>query len=335
MRQEVGVSTAARSGMIVRPYRSEDEQEVLRLLLTSLGPGPAGERSPAFFRWKHLANPFGPSFMLVAEAGGRIVGLRAFLRWRFELDGRKVRAVRAVDTATHPDHQGRGIFRRLTLEALDVLRGEADLVFNTPNGRSLPGYLKMGWREVGRLPVAVRPRSASAVVTMLRARTPAEKWSLPSSAGEPAGDVVADRSAITRLLARAAAAGLRTRRTPEFLAWRYGFGPLCYRAVLAGRDAADGLALFRLRRRGSATEAAITDVLVPDGDPATARRLCRRAVRESGADYAIVAGRTRTVPGFVSVPRQGPTLVWRQVHPAATMPALPRWSLTLGDVELF
>ncbi len=35
-----------------------------------------------------------------------------------------------------------------------------DVVFNTPNDQSRPGYLKMGWSEVGRVPVAVRLRSA-------------------------------------------------------------------------------------------------------------------------------------------------------------------------------
>ena len=84
------------------------------------------------------------------------IGLRAFMRWRFDATGQDVRAVRAVDTATHPDHQGRGIFSRLTSEAIDLLRGDTDLIFNTPNEKSLPGYLKLGWRIVGRAPVLLR-----------------------------------------------------------------------------------------------------------------------------------------------------------------------------------
>ena len=46
---------------------------------------------------------------------------------------------RAVDTATDPEFQGRGIFTRLTLEALDALPAEGvELVFNTPNARASP-----------------------------------------------------------------------------------------------------------------------------------------------------------------------------------------------------
>jgi GNAT superfamily N-acetyltransferase len=72
-------------------------------------------------------------------------------------DGTTINAVRAVDTATHPDWQGRGIFSRLTLGALDDLRDDGvDCVFNTPNDKSRPGYLKMGWQQVGKVPVSVR-----------------------------------------------------------------------------------------------------------------------------------------------------------------------------------
>ena len=83
-------------------------------------------------------------------------GFRTLMRWEF-LDGeRVVRAVRAVDTATHPDYQGRSIFTRLTLHALDELVAEGvEFVFNTPNEQSRPGYLKMGWQVVGQLPTAV------------------------------------------------------------------------------------------------------------------------------------------------------------------------------------
>jgi GNAT superfamily N-acetyltransferase len=152
------VSRATTDPMTIRPYGDQDERSVLDLLTASLGPGPMGRRTADLFRWKHLENPFGRSVMLVAEETGRIVGLRAFMRWRFRAGSTSIRAVRAVDTATHPHHQGRGIFLRLTSDALALLRGDTDLVFNTPNDKSGPGYLKLGWRPVGRLTMSVRPR---------------------------------------------------------------------------------------------------------------------------------------------------------------------------------
>ncbi len=155
----------------IRPYAAEDEPAVIALLVGALGEGPSGHRTPDFFRWKHLENPFGESLLLVAELDGEIVGLRAFLRWGFTLGDRSLRAVRAVDTATRQDQRGKGIFSTLTKAALAELRTDTDLVFNTPNGSSRPGYLKMGWQEVGRVPVWMKVRRPVAFARGLRSAT--------------------------------------------------------------------------------------------------------------------------------------------------------------------
>src|SRR5262249_20381845 len=128
--------------LTIRRAGPEDESAVLELLAASLG-WKRDETFETFFAWKHERNPFGPSPAWVAVDAGRVVGFRTFLQWQFEHpDGRPRRAVRAVDTATAPDYQGRGVFRRLTLHAVDELREDGiDFVFNTPNAKSRPGYL--------------------------------------------------------------------------------------------------------------------------------------------------------------------------------------------------
>jgi len=88
----------------IREYQATDETPVIALLNLALGTARAFERSTAFFRWKHIENPFGRSLMLLADSE-KVVGLRAFLRWQFRAGGQTIRAVRAVDTATHPDFQ--------------------------------------------------------------------------------------------------------------------------------------------------------------------------------------------------------------------------------------
>lgn len=330
--------TATDDSIEIRGLEADDEPAVLDLLAASLGWMP-DDLHARFFAWKHRENSFGksPAWVAVDTATeGRIAGLRIFLRWEFERDNSVRRAVRAVDTATHPDYRGRGIFSALTLRAVEAMRAEGvDWVFNTPNEQSRPGYLKMGWQQVGRLPVQVRPRLPFGPLRMARARVPAEKWSLPSDAGRSAAETFADRDAVASLLASApAGSGVHTRRTPEHLRWRYGFEPLAYRAVLAGTTSADGAVVFRLRRRGTATEATVCEVLVPGGDARVASRLLRRVVDESGADYAIALRHGRPWLGFVPLPRQGPVLTWRDVTDTH-MPALGEWRLSLGDVELF
>lgn len=313
-----------------------DLPAILGLLHASMG-WPDDDRSAAFFAWKHHASPFGPSPAWVAVAGERLVGLRTFLRWELVDGDRLTTAVRAVDTATHPQYQGQGIFSRLTRRALDELADEGvALVFNTPNGRSSPGYRKMGWRAAGRLPVRFRPRSPAVAPRVLRAGVPAERWSLATEAGEPAVEVLADHAAVDRLLSSVpTTAKLHTRRSPRYLSWRYGFAPLHYRAVLAGASIEQGMATFRLRRRASAVEAAVCEVLVPGDDRRVARSLLGKVLASSRADYAVLIGaRAGRGLGLLPLPGRGPVLMWRPLARDA-WPDPVGFELGLGDIELF
>ena len=318
----------------IRRMQPADQAQVLALIELALGRRP-DPRNAAFFAWKHRENAFGPSPAWVAVDGDRVVGLRTLMRWEFETRDCPVRAVRAVDTATHPDHQGRGIFSALTRRAVAELRAEGvDCIFNTPNDKSRPGYLKMGWQPVGRLPTGIRPASVTALPRIANARVPAELWSTSTPAGVSPDEALKDDAAIARLLGAVAwPPGVVTRRTAAYLRWRYGFAPLAYRAMLAGSSAEEGLLLYRLRRRGQATELVVGDLLLPEAAASAARTLVRAALRSSGADYALGL-RTTPTSGLLLLPGQGPMLTWRGLA-ADSMPPLGEWRLSLGDIELF
>ena len=96
----------------IRPAGTDDRDEVLALLRRSLGAGD-DPRYPELFSWKHDQNAFGTSPMWVAVDGERIAAFRTLMRWEFVRGGRILRAVRAVDTATDPDYQGKGLFTAL------------------------------------------------------------------------------------------------------------------------------------------------------------------------------------------------------------------------------
>lgn len=298
---------------------------MLEVLHSSLGK-TVDDRYRDFFRWKHAQNPFGRSFMWVGEIDGELAGFRAFLRWRFIApDGSRIEAVRAVDTATHPDFQGRGIFRALTLHALDEMRAEEiEFVFNTPNDNSRPGYLKMGWTIEGRVPVTVRPRSLGSLWRMAHARTAADNWSLPVAVGQPLEPVVLSMPGETSV---PAVGRLVTDRTRDFLLWRYGGCPaVASRALRAG----DGAVIVRFRRRGDAVECTVGDV-IGTVQPAVAGRALRSAMRAVGADYAIATAGT-PIRGMVSAPGLGPLQTRRAVSDEPNRLSL---ALALGDVETF
>jgi GNAT superfamily N-acetyltransferase len=344
--------TVPMTSLEIRPYVDADRSAVLDLLRASLGGGPTGSRDPAFFDWKHRRSPFGDSFMLVAESEGALVGLRAFMRWRFEAGHRTISAVRAVDTATHPEHQGRGIFTRLTREALEALRADVDLVFNTPNGKSLPGYLKMGWQPVGTIPVSIRVRKPVRFARRARGAISgapsAPDRPMPSIDAMPARSALHGRKGeIATLLesARDRSGRLRTPRDAAYFLWRYADAPgLGYHVVFD--DSSTGLramAVFRVRARGSAWETTISEVVTASGDVSGAARVLGLAARAASVDHvachASPGSATARAYGrsmFFPAPR-GMTFV---VNPLAQglEPDPTRsdsWALSLGDVEVF
>lgn len=331
------MATATDRPIEVRTAEPSDRRAVLELLSASLGWSP-DDHFEAFFAWKHEANPFGASPGWVAVDDGAVVGFRTFLRWEHVTpSGDVLPAVRAVDTATRPDYQGRGIFRRLTLHALDDLREQGvACVFNTPNAQSRPGYLKMGWKAVGRLGVTARMTSPAAPLRLARARVAADLWSVTSAGGHPAAEVLADPGLPSLVASLGRGPGLRTHRTPAYLRWRFGFDPLAYRAVTLDGDVGAGVAVFRLRRRGPAVECVLCDVLAPAGDDGARRALVGRVARQCGADYVMrLGGPVLDRSGFVRAPGQGPTLTWYALRPDIPGARLDDWSLAMGDIELF
>jgi predicted N-acetyltransferase YhbS len=347
----VSPASAEQTGLVVRPFRDEDEAAVLELLQASLGGGPTGTRTSAFFRWKHVENVFGRSLMLVAETGGEIVGLRAFMRWAFRVDGRRLSAVRAVDTATHPNHQGKGIFSRLTLEALEMLRGEGvDLVFNTPNAKSLPGYLKMGWKPVGRFPVRIRVRHPLRFGRGARGALSGSETATPLhdvAGAEPVDGLLSRRASLEDVLGdRIVPPGrIATPVDVQYLRWRYAEAPeLGYRAVVdEGTSGVRGFAVFRTRSRGTLREATVAELMTRAGDEAAIGGLLARVGRASEADHLALSppagcaeGRSLVRHGALTAPR-GMTLVVNPLRDGIAPPPelLASWSLGLGDVEVF
>lgn len=313
--------------LTVRPARPEDRPRLVELLTLCLGEGSV-PRTEEFWRWKHEANPFGPSPVLLAEVEGRIVGVRAFLRWRWRSGEREVPAVRAVDTATHPDWRGRGVFSRLTRRLLeDVAADGTAFVFNTPNRASGAGYRKLGWRPLGRAPVLMRPLAPVATVLRWGLGTPgggaARRNRQRGGSGGGGPDALRARApdlsaflSVEELLEAPALDGLlevldlhpadRRYRTPldrSYLRWRYADPPgLDYRALWSGgggRAGAPAAVVFRGRRRGRFREVVVSEVLVPPGEAGgrAARELLRRlarSARRAGADYLAAVASRRT-----------------------------------------
>ena len=338
--------------MYIVPYSAERRQEIADLLNVCLGPKMTGERDVEYWAWKHEQNPFGRSILLLAEADGRLVGVRAFMRWQLEANGRVIHVAKPVDTVTHPDYQRRGIFKRLTTEACEAARRDGiGLLFNTPNGNSLPGYLKLGWQRVAELPLYVkllRPLEAVWRIVSWKLRNgevPAQDKFFREAPTSAAEVFDCESPGIRELLVDTSVSGqLTTVRTFDFLRWRYACHPhIRYFAETIGHAGRmDGVVFYRTNFRAGLREIMIDDLLVRHGSTELTQQLLTQCLRQVRADYVAAHGRdgtpvVRTLrkSGFRKLPGRRITLVARTLGDEFLPDPfqVANWSLSLGDLE--
>ena len=314
------------SELEIRPATPADIPSILDTLRLALGESPLLRRTRSLWNWKHVENPFGESLVLVATAGDAIAGVRALMRWEMETpDGDKVTCMRAVDTATHPDHLRKGVFRKLTESAIEMAAGQGvDLIFNTPNEKSAPGYLKMGWKTVSPIGVQVRPVFGR--VASVAADEPPTLARLGPDIGAMDITEHPDRDPTA----------LRTRRNQPYLRWRFNGHPTADYGWV-GDQLGAGI-VVRASHRGGRPELVISDIL---GKPD--HRLFRRLARSARTRY--LAGwfspsnperRTAIRGGLIPVP--GLKTLQLVARPLRDLPIdvfdLRSWDIATSDLEL-
>ena len=127
-----------------------------------------------------------------------------------------------------------------------------ELVFNTPNEKSRPGYLKMGWEAVGRVPLRARPfkplRSATKLGHFWLGRADTSAVPAPIRNAE---DVLSKIDIEPYLVTWRAEQRYHTARTSDYLRWRYASVPhIDYGGAVEGNADTGAAAIYRLRRRG-------------------------------------------------------------------------------------
>jgi len=303
--------------MIIRSVTEQDIPSIVELLKLSLGESLM-PKSIAFWRWKHVDNPFGKSPVLLAEENNQLIGVRAFMRWEWKQGDKIYKAVRAVDTATHPQHQGKGIFKKLTLQLVDQCKAEGfDFIFNTPNKISKAGYLKMGWVSNGKMNITIHPRIS------FGNRSP----DFDTVYGLNPGRI--------KFANESTPAGLQTAASEQFIRWRYELNPnLQYYAFSDRENNPTYLTFFRLKPHRFGVEFRICDLY--HTNPMNTKKYCAQlmeVVKESGANLITSAIRLNVFPSVsLSI---GPEITTQPLTFGHNFLTFNSWKPSLGDMEVF
>lgn len=313
--------------MEIREGTNQDIPGILKVLKASLGE-TSSRKTEDVWRFKHVDNPFGQSLVLLALENNKVIGVRAFMRWQWQKGAETFSAFRAVDTATHPDHQGKGIFKKLTMKALEIGKERGDnFVFNTPNSQSKPGYLKMGWEEVDKLKVSIRPANPFFWRGKNGIYSYPKNW---KKTGSPEF-LKSYRDGMV------ASGQLFTPKDLNYLEWRYVNNPLQDYHVQATPDYF--LAGY-VKHQGKFRELRISEALKSPGLP---NKILRREVKKWARKYGVqvISFSPESDLDFsLSITGKfGPVLTFRNIALSEKEKQhflkLDSWAYSTGDLELF
>ncbi len=316
--------------MIFREATATDIPEIVEVLKVSLGEQDL-PLSEEIWNYKHNINPFGRSLVLVAEENGIIAGVRAFMCWKWQSLNKSYSTYRAVDTATHPNYQGQGIFKKLTLKAIELAKQQGgQFIFNTPNEQSMPGYLKMGWATVNKLRVALKPAYTSfwkfykTDISYFVSNNSNEKdlqllcklWNSKLEIGQ----------------------GLFTPKSVEYLQWRYQANPLQQYEIFI--DTGIYMAGYVKKRRGF-KELRIVECIFDDKDinKKKINSLINLWCSKFGIQVISYSPAVLNLTLTLVNSKIGPVLTLRALNLSNnefnTFKKMNNWNYSLGDLELF
>lgn len=312
--------------MNIRKATTADIPAIVELLKSSLGESLL-KKTSSIWHFKHEDNPFGASYVLVAEENGQFIGVRAFMSWKWQLENTVWQAYRAVDTATHPDHQGRGIFKQLTSQALEEVGVNQDcFIFNTPNEKSRPGYLKMGWEAIGKIKLALVPALFYRMGYVFSFTNYQVKLS----------DVDLEALCVAHNERLKAKGGLFTPKSAAYLNWRYTINPMQSYTVLTGKNWY--VALY-VKKHRYFSELRLAEVI--GANDTKARKEIRRVVSKFAAQNGCLLMSTteKELFRFSFYGAFGPILTCKDLtaHHLILQQAQKEqgWLYAMGDLELF
>ena len=237
-------------------YHPEFRSQVLELQSHLWGPDVA--LNAAYLEWKHEHNPYVETPLIyMALCGGQVVGMRGMFgaKWQIGHPSQTFFGPCAGDSVIAPDHRNRGLYRKLTMAALnDLTNSGHTYVFSlSANKIAYCGSLAMGWCGIGTLQVMHR-RSVDGLSSVSSAEEPHPFYFLDRNAAGSQGEASPYVSveptprpeALAELVARIGGDGrMRHVRDQQYFAWRFQNPRAVYRFLFWEDARLEGYLILR------------------------------------------------------------------------------------------
>ena len=333
-----------------RAYRDTDLEQAVALI-REIFPPDYGVKDVAWWQWKHLSNPLGPSVIIVAESGGRIVGTHTLLQWPIWLRNRRGVALQSTDTVVHSDYRRRGLFAAMVSEALATGEQEGGgFVFNFPTNMSVSGFPKFGWQQEHPLRWLYKPIQIAGTLRRISKLLlhPMYVATCPKLSGAIEIPILLndEPEALESFLERRrshASGWAGTFRSAPFYRWRYADHPHHNYVCMAERRGADitALAIVKMDMPGAYVCATLADFLAIEiEDGLSLLRNLRSLATDSGIDLLIairppagvIEREALRLAGFRAFPRRLSTFTTRSLTARTRSSEEVAFEIVAGDI---
>jgi GNAT superfamily N-acetyltransferase len=306
----------------IRRATLADRDAAVSLMDRAFGPA---EHRAALWDWAFAENPYTSElYYRVADTGTALAAQYAALPVSMQHEGRVIRGLLSLFTATDPAFRGRGLFRTLAESLYDDTRETCPLVFGFPNQKSAPGlYSHLGWVDLRPYPHLRRPlrnsghhpagsRMTAAAARLLEAADRIGRDKEITVTLVPNFTGIADEL-WDKLRAHA---GTAIVRDETFLNWRFVQSPFPYLRLVARRGT-EPVGLAVVSADNSNGKARLMEFMVaPEEKLGVSRTLLARAVE-------LASGSGAYGLGFIATPRhpQRRAMIASGLLPTIPLPA--------------
>jgi len=114
-----------------------------------------------YLEWQYLKNPYGLPFLFTSKdtLTDQLAGQYLVIPLEYQISGEKLAGSLSLNTLTHPDHQGKGLFTKMAKATYaDCEASNNNFTIGFPNPLSYPGFVKkLNFSHLGDIPLLIKP----------------------------------------------------------------------------------------------------------------------------------------------------------------------------------